>query len=117
MLVRTDIPLAQQVVQVGHACLEAGRRFTWPETPCNLIVLGVRTQLDLQIAVERARLAGIGIALFYEPDHDLGATAACTEPLTGAVRRLFRRLPLWCEPLSVTTARGPPTRWEQSSPC
>lgn len=110
MLVRTDIPLAQQVVQVGHACLEAGRRFDWPEETCNLVVLAVPTQRDLQIRVERACLAGIRIAVFDEPDDALGITAACTEPLTGAARRIFRRLPLWRETETNTSARGPPTR-------
>ncbi len=110
MLVRTDIPLAQQVVQVGHACLEAGRRFDWPELPCNLVVLGVATQADLQIIVERVALAGVRLALFHEPDDDLGLTAACTAPLTGPIRRILRRLPLWSEPVCHAPARGPPTR-------
>jgi len=110
VLVRTDIPLAQQVVQVGHACLEAGRRFDWPEELCNLVVLGVATQHDLQINVERARLAGIRIAVFDEPDDGLGITAACTEPLTGSIKRVFRRLPLWCEQVTSAAPRGPPTR-------
>ncbi len=90
MLVRTDIPLAQQIVQVGHACLEAGRRFAWPEEPCHLVVLAVPTLADLQIAVERATLAGIRLAHFGEPDDSLGLTAACTEPLNAPLRRLFR---------------------------
>jgi hypothetical protein len=106
VLVRTDIPLAQQVVQVSHACLEAGRRFDWPEEPCNLVVLAVPTQRDLQISVERACLAGIQIAVFDEPDDGLGITAACTEPLTDPLRRIFRRLPLWRESNPV---RGPPS--------
>ncbi len=95
MLVRTDIPLAQQIVQVGHACLEAGRRFEWPEQSCNLVVLGVPALADLQIAVEWTTLAGIRMALFDEPDDGLGLTAACTEPLNTPLRRLFRNYSLW----------------------
>ncbi|MEP7289333.1 MAG: hypothetical protein ABI947_26575 [Chloroflexota bacterium] len=109
MLVRTDILLAQQVVQVGHACLEAGRQFEWSEGACNLVVLGAATLPDLQIIIEQASLAGIRMARFYEPDGDLGLTAVCTEPLTGPIRRVFRRLTLWREPLGNTSARDPPT--------
>lgn len=105
MLVRTDMPLEQQLVQVGHACLEAGRQFSWPEEPCNLVVLDVASEKDLQIAVEHAHLAGIRMAVFCEPDYNLGITAACSEPLNGVHRRVFRRLPLWREP---APARDPP---------
>jgi hypothetical protein len=74
------------------------------------VVLGVATLADLRITVERARLSGIRIALFHEPDHDLGFTAACTEPLTGSIRRVFHRLSLWREPVTHPPARGPPIR-------
>lgn len=107
VLVRTDISLAQQIVQVGHACLEAGRWFVWPDTPCNLVVLSVANVSDLQAAIERIQLAEVRIALFYEPDHQLGLTAACTEPISGAFRRLFRRFPLW-DADGTPSARGPP---------
>lgn len=108
MLVRTDILLAQQIVQVGHACLEAGRRFEWPQEACNLVVLGVATLSDLHTALEDAELAGIQTACFFETDGQLGLTAACTEPLTGPIRRVFRRFTLWCEPRACTSVRGPP---------
>lgn len=107
MLVRTDIALEQQIVQVGHACLEAGRRFDWPDTPCNLVVLGVANVSDLRAAIERVQLAEVRVALFYEPDHQLGLTAACTEPISGAFRRLFRRFALW-NGQDVIFIRGPP---------
>ncbi len=108
MLVRTDIPLAQQIVQVGHACLEAGRRFEWPEEPCHLVVLRVATLADLQTAVEWANLAGIQLALFDEPDNGLGLTAACTEPLNAPFRRLFRNYSLWSARVMAAQARSPP---------
>ncbi len=95
MLVRTDIPLPQQIVQVGHVCLEAGRRFAWPGRSCNLVVLGIATLADLQNAIDRVTLAGVRWALFYEPEDGLGLTAACTEPLNTLLRRLFRNYSLW----------------------
>ena len=105
---RTDIPLADQIVQVGHACLEAGWQFAQPAIPCHLIVLGVRSEAHLYAAVADAVLAGIRCAVFHELDDGLGATAACSEPIAGAARRGFRRLPLWSAPTALVRARGPP---------
>ena len=33
------MPIANQLVQVGHACLEAGKRFNQPQQPCSLVLL------------------------------------------------------------------------------
>jgi hypothetical protein len=106
--VRTDIPLADQIVQVGHACLEAGRRFVWLAEPCNLVVLSVPSVAHLRDAVVRAELAGIHCAIFHEPDDEMGNTAACTEPISCDQRRMFRRYPLWGSAAANTWARGPP---------
>ena len=95
MLVRADIPVAAQIVQAGHVCLEAGKRFTQPETPCNLVVLSVPSERHLQDAVAWIESAGIRSTVFYEPDNAMGYTAACTEPVSGPARRLFRRFRLW----------------------
>lgn len=80
MLVRTDIPLADQVVQVGHACLEAGRRFVWQDGT-HMVVLAVPDLERLLRALERLDRAGTRYALFDEPDDQMGFTAACTEPV------------------------------------
>jgi hypothetical protein len=93
--VRTDIPLADQIVQVGHACLDAGNRFELTQNPCNLVLLAVHSEFDLLNTVERVEMAEVKCVTFYEPDDGLGYTAACTEPITGLNRRLFRRIPLW----------------------
>lgn len=106
---RTDIPLADQIVQVGHACLEAGRRFPQPQQPCNLVLLSVPSELQLHDAIIEAGWADIRCAVFHEPDDDMGDTAACTEPLAGEYRRVFRRFPLWRTPAATTPARGPPS--------
>ena len=95
MLVRTDIPLADQIVQVGHVCLEAGRRFVQLEESCHLVLLAVPSEPGLCAAVARAEAAGVRCEAFYEPDDEMGYTAACTEPLKLCDRRLFRRYPLW----------------------
>jgi hypothetical protein len=93
--VRTDIPLAQQLVQVGHACLEAGRHFAQPSHPCHLVLLSVKSQAQLHDAVREAEAVGVRSLMFYEPDDELGDTAACTEPLVGPQRPIFRRFALW----------------------
>ena len=95
---------------MGHACLEAGRRFEWPEEACHLVILAIPTAGDLRQAIERLQLAGIQIVAFDEPDDDLGLTAACTEPIIGPARHLFKRFELWREPISNTWGRGPPAR-------
>ena len=110
MLVRTDIPLADQVVQVGHVCLEAGKRFDWSSQPCHLVLLAVASEAQLLTAVAQLQLANIACELFYEPDDNLGYTAACTNPVAGEQRRFLRRYPLWRE-TAVNKShliRGPP---------
>jgi len=110
VLVRADIPLADQIVQVGHACIEAGRRFAQPAEPCHLVLLSVASERHLRDAVARAELAGIRCTVFNEPDDDMGDTAACSEPVLAGDRRVFRRFPLWCAPAGAVWARGPPDR-------
>jgi len=107
-LIRIDIPLADQIVQVGHVCLEAGHRFEQPQEPCRLVLLSVASEKQLQVVVEQAELSGVRCVVFYEPDDNLGWTAACTEPVTGINRRVFRRLPLWQADATNQRERGPP---------
>jgi hypothetical protein len=93
--VRTDIPLADQIVQMGHACLEAGFEFKKPNKTVHLIVLCVGSESELLAALEWIGLHGIQYIVFHEPDDGLGFTAACTEPLNATYRREFRDFPLW----------------------
>ena len=95
MFVRTDIPVADQIVPAGHACLEAGSRFGLPETENYLIVLEAESQEHLREIQERLDLAGVRSTMFFEPDDGKGHTALCTEPLGEENRRLFRRCHLW----------------------
>jgi hypothetical protein len=93
--VRCDIPLADQVVQVGHAAFEAGQR--WPEdrATCHLILVGVASQADLLDLAVRCEARAIAFVMFNEPDDGMGFTALCSEPLADNRRKLFRRYPLW----------------------
>jgi hypothetical protein len=53
-------------------------------------------------------MAEVQCITFYEPDDGLGYTAACTEPITGLNRRLFRRIPLWRAPYPLELSPAPP---------
>jgi hypothetical protein len=95
VLVRRDIPLADQIVQVGHACLEAGRLFEQSPNG-NMVVLSVKSEEMLLKTVAVTEQAGIKWALFYEPDDSMGHTAACSEPIEdGEAKRSFRKFQLW----------------------
>jgi hypothetical protein len=94
VLVRTDIPIQQQVIQVGHACITAGSRFGCPDCH-HLVLYGLPSRTELLNAAEALGGVGIRHASFYDPDDGLGWTALCTEPLRGVHRQIFRRYPLW----------------------
>lgn len=92
---RVDIPLADQIVQVGHACMEAGFRFRRPDQTTKLVVLALPSEIQLLASVEELRLHGIRLFVFEEPDDQMGFTAACTEPLASVYKREFRNFPIW----------------------
>jgi hypothetical protein len=97
-LIRVDIPLADQIVQVGHACLEAGFKFNKPNEVIHLILVGVESEFNLLATVEKLRDQGIEYILFHEPDDGMGFTAACIQPLSVKNKREFRDFPLWKAP-------------------
>ena len=82
------------MVQVAHACLAAGREFAPPDG-AHLVLLRVADEAALLHAVEEVGRAGVSVQLFYEPDFPRGFTAACSGPVYGAGRRVFRRFALW----------------------
>ena len=89
------MPLANQLVQAGHACLEAGHRFPQPARPCHMVLFGVAAEEHLMRAVEYIEQQGIRVCTFHESDFPQGYTAACTQPVTDERRRLFRKFRLW----------------------
>jgi hypothetical protein len=95
VFVRMDIPLANQIVQVGHACFEAGNLYDTPDKSCFLILFGVKDEEALLDAVQKAKDNNIQIHAFYEPDFPVGFTAACTEPIQGVRRKAFEKYKLW----------------------
>jgi len=101
-LIRRDIPFAQQLVQVGHAALEAGREHYRSDETASFIVLEVPDRAALEAAAQRLSSLGIDHHLFFEPDFDMGYSALATRPVSGKERQIFRRWPLWRE--SANTA-------------
>ncbi len=96
VLVRTDISVEQQLVQVGHAALEAGFRFNAPRETASLIVLAVPDRPALEEASARLSAKGIEHELFHEPDFGMGHSALATRPLAQkSERNLMRRYPLY----------------------
>jgi hypothetical protein len=101
VFVRTDIPLADQIVQAGHACIEAGRAFK-PPPHTNMVLLAMADEEAITKAL--ASISPVRYEVFWEPDPafdgkgSMGYTAACTEPVSGDARRLFRKFKMWREP-------------------
>lgn len=97
VLVRTDLPLATQMVQVCHACRIAGARFVMPAY-AHLVLLQVSNEAELDNAREHIRSRAIRCVSFNEPDGLLGSTAICTEPVGKMGRPVFNRYKLWKAP-------------------
>jgi hypothetical protein len=100
VLVRKDLPLADQMVQVGHACFESGMNFGQEGT--HLILLQVENQKELNEFSETIKEHRIKYSMFFEPDpiidgdtEPMGNTAICTEPISGSKREIFKNCSLW----------------------
>lgn len=95
VLVRRDIPVAQQIVQVGHACLEAGYE-TYNKygdiNHAHLIVMTVKDELALEMVVENLTVPG---KMFFEPDNNMGHSAWASLPVYDEDRNQFKRFRLW----------------------
>jgi hypothetical protein len=107
ILVRQDLSVAVQLVQVAHAALTAGNRFELPLYH-HLVFLGVSGERELVEAHEYLLQNTIANIAFFDPDSDragtpLGYTAICTEPLVGDRCRVLRRYRLWSNPAEPTT--------------
>jgi hypothetical protein len=99
VLVRTDIPGAQQTVQAIHAAMGAAAKFGEPAHN-HLALLAVPDQPSLLAWGCRLKEAGVGFHAFFEPDNEMGYSSLSTAPLTRDQGVIFRSLPLWSCPLS-----------------
>lgn len=100
VIVRADLTMADTVVQVGHACLQAGRSFE-NSMDTYLILLKVRNQKELENAHRDLAMQNIAHSVFFEPSNlkgiELGLTAVATQGLekTDERRSFFDRFRLW----------------------
>ena len=88
--IRENISPAQKIVQLGHACHEAGKLLNHSEHKhvSSLILLSAKDEDDLLEIAERIDRAGITFHMFYEPDMN-SYTAICTRPITADRERAF----------------------------
>ena len=88
------MPIANQMVQVGHVCYEAGLKFQ-AEDDTYMVLCQVESQEDLLEAEMRLNDSGVETHKFYEPDDNLEYTALCSRPVSGKERKIFRKYKLW----------------------
>jgi hypothetical protein len=92
VLVRTDLPATQIVVQAIHAAIEAFSAILTPDSEHpHLVVCAVSSEERLLAAADFLFRHEIRHAVFREPDRANEATALATEPLSGDRRRLMER--------------------------
>lgn len=96
---RTDLPLAQQLIQTAHAAQESGLKFPGPRPePDYICLLSVPDEPSLMAMADRLTGDDIALCLVREPDLGDQFTAIATEPLSGGRRKIFRGCTLWTAP-------------------
>ena len=94
--VRKDISYEQRIVQIGHACYEAGKIFQDNVGISNLILLSAEDGEDLINIANEIQEFGIDFFIFFEPDNDMEYSAICTRPVISTEEReFFRKWPLY----------------------
>jgi len=86
--IREDLSHEQKIVQIGHACYEAGKQFGG-DGISNLVLLSARNEDDLKHIAMKLEIRGIDFYVFHEPDDEMGYSAICTRPITDKHERTF----------------------------
>lgn len=87
--IRKDISPEQKIVQIGHACFEAGKRFQEPYGISSLILLEAEDERDILQIVQKLNEKGIEHYVFFEPDNNMGYSSICTCPIEDPRQRKF----------------------------
>jgi len=96
VLVRGDLPIAQQLVQAVHAAYEAGKHLAGNSPQIDsVVVCCVKDERALLKAEHRLGIDGVQTVVFREPDIGNEATALATEPLSVDRRKPLGRYELW----------------------
>lgn len=95
--IRKDLSPEQRIVQIGHACYEAGKKFQDNLGVSSLILLEAENEEDLKSISEKIDKKGISYYMFFEPDFGpMGYSALCTEPITERnLQNFFRQWRLY----------------------
>lgn len=87
--IRRDLSPEQRIVQIGHACYEAGKEYHHIDGIPNLVLLEAKDENELIEISVRIENEGIENYTFHEPDYNTGFTAICTRPITSERERAF----------------------------
>ena len=95
--VREDISAEQKIVQIGHACYDAGKLIPKSEQTRSpsLILLSAQNEDELLLIAKKISCAGISYSAFYEPDCNrltgktMGYSALCTRQVSSLRERSF----------------------------
>lgn len=91
--IRTDIPIAQQIVQAAHSAYESGRGSPEVGYP-RMVLIAIKDKEELQKALDHAKLH-VECFPFYEQDLDYGLTSFTTRPVNFDERAFFKIYKLW----------------------
>jgi hypothetical protein len=97
LFVRTDISLAQQIVQTNHATFMMA--YALPqgveEVNPSLVLVGVPNKKSLERVLRKLKMNRIDASAFFESDEDMGLSAIATVPLNEEQRALLQDYSLW----------------------
>jgi hypothetical protein len=96
-IVRSDLPLVHQGVQIGHALQRATMRLVKPgQQDGYLLYLEVANKQELLKVMEKLAVKGIPFEAYYEEDFDRGLTAIATGILEDQkLRKAFAQYSKW----------------------
>lgn len=66
-----------------------------PDIISHMVLCSITNEEQLERLSKTLEEHNISFHMFYEPDHETGYTAICTEPIYGEQRKLFRKFKLW----------------------
>lgn len=95
ILVREDLTIAQQGVQVAHAGMLAISKHGGLKEDTRLVVLKVKNQQQLLDYFDMSKDNGLKAEKFFEPDYDIFWSAMSTAPISREEGKIFKKLPLW----------------------
>lgn len=95
ILVRDDLTVAQQGVQVAHAGMLAVSKHGGLQEDTRLVILKVKDQDQLLSYFDMSKNYGLKAERFYEPDYDIFWSAMSTAPISREEGKIFKKLPLW----------------------